>query len=134
MTPESVELVVLIDDSEIDLFVQRRFIEISSFARSILVFKSARKALDLLASPGQAKPDVIFLDLNMPEMDGFTFLDQMIKLPTNASGPAKVVILTSSSSIADKTRAATYGNVISFLSKPLSEKRLMELRDKVGRG
>jgi CheY-like chemotaxis protein len=69
----------------------------------------------------------------MPEMDGFTFLEQMIKLPGGTDGPAKVVILTSSSSSADKARAGTYKNVISFLSKPLNEKRLIELRDLVRR-
>ena len=132
MTPGSVDLVALIDDSEIDLFVQRRFIEISAFARNILVFKSARMALEQLAVPGQQRPDLIFLDLNMPEMDGFTFLEHMLRLPA-PEGPAKVVILTSSSSSADKARAATFGNVISFLSKPLNEKRLVELRELVGR-
>ena len=131
MSPESVDLVFLIDDSEIDLFVQRRFIEISSFARSILAFKSARKALDQLAVQGQQRPDVIFLDLNMPEMDGFTFLEHMIKLSAGADGLAKVVILTSSSSVADKARASTFKNVVRFLSKPLCEKRLVELRDLV---
>jgi two-component system nitrate/nitrite response regulator NarL len=128
MTPEPVELVVLIDDSEIDLFVQRRFIELSTFARTILEFKSARKALELLSTPGQQRPDLIFLDLNMPDMDGFAFLEELNKLegPTTA-----VAILTSSSGTADKARAATFPNVITFLSKPLSEKRLVELKVQV---
>src|SRR5690349_1524748 len=133
MSPESVDLVVLIDDSEIDLFVQRRFIEISAFARRIVEFKSARKALEQLSSPGQLSPDLIFLDLNMPEMDGFAFLEQMSGLPATAGGdPTRVVILTSSSSAADKARAATFSNVICFLSKPLNEKRLSELKGLVG--
>jgi two-component system nitrate/nitrite response regulator NarL len=128
MSFDPVDLVILIDDSEIDLFVQKRFIEISSFARNILVFKSARKAFEQLTATAQQRPDLIFLDLNMPEMDGFSFLEQMIKLPAGSNGECKVVILTSSSSAADKARAATFGNVISFLSKPLNEKRLVELR------
>ncbi len=127
MSLAPVDLVVLIDDSEIDLFVQKRFIEISAFARNILVFKSARKALDQLTTSDQQRPDLIFLDLNMPEMDGFTFLENMMKMPQGAA-PCKVVILTSSSSSADKARAATFSNVVSFLSKPLNEKRLLELR------
>ena len=131
MTSESVELVVLIDDSDIDLFVQKRFIEISAFARNILVFQSARKALQLLTTPGQRRPDLIFLDLNMPEMDGFAFLEELAKLPQQ-NVRTKVVILTSSSSAPDKARAATFPSVVSFISKPLSEKRLVELKQLVG--
>jgi two-component system nitrate/nitrite response regulator NarL len=128
MSPESVDLVVLIDDSEIDLFVQKRFIEISAFSRRILEFKSARQALEHLSAPGQVRPDLIFLDLNMPEMDGFTFLERMSQASTS---PQRVVILSSSSSGADKARAATFSNVVCFLSKPLNEKRLAELKDLV---
>ena len=131
---ESVELVLLIDDSDIDLFVQKRFLEISGFARTILVFQSARKALELLSAPGQRIPDVIFLDLNMPEMDGFTFLEQLTELSGADKAYTKVVILTSSSSGTDKARAASFPSVVTFLSKPLSEKRLVELRALVATG
>jgi two-component system nitrate/nitrite response regulator NarL len=130
MTSESVDLVMLIDDSDIDLFVQKRFMEISAFAKSIMVFQSARKALDVLVTPGQAQPNLIFLDLNMPDVDGFAFLEQLAMLPVHQPRP-KVVILTSSSSASDKARAATFTNVVCFLSKPLSEKRLVELRELV---
>jgi two-component system nitrate/nitrite response regulator NarL len=131
MSPESVGQVVLIDDSDIDLFVQKRFIEISAFANSILEFKSARQALEHLSAPGRARPDLIFLDLNMPEMDGFTFLEHMSKASSTPERPLRVVILSSSSSGADKARAATFSNVICFLSKPLNEKRLAELKELV---
>jgi two-component system nitrate/nitrite response regulator NarL len=126
MTPELVELVALIDDSDIDLFVQRRFIELSGFARRVVTFRSSREALHHL-SDGNLKehPDLIFLDLNMPEIDGFSFLEQYNKAVTNS--PTRIVILTSSSSSLDRDRAATYGNVIGFLSKPLTESNLTEL-------
>lgn len=128
MSSSDIDLVVLIDDSDIDLFVQRRFIEISSFAKTVQTFQSARKALEQLSTPEQARPGLIFLDLNMPEMDGFSFLEHMTQLPVQLTQATRVVILTSSSSTADKERAATFSNVISFLSKPLTERGLQELK------
>jgi len=126
MTPESVDLVVLIDDSDIDLFVQRRFIELSGFARRVLTFRSSREALNYLSDSNlNENPDLIFLDLNMPEIDGFSFLEQYGKVGT--ASPTKIIILTSSSSSLDRDRAATFGNVIGFLSKPLTEGNLSEI-------
>ncbi|MEJ0032633.1 MAG: response regulator [Bacteroidota bacterium] len=126
MTPQSVELVVLIDDSDIDLFVQRRFIELSGFASRVITFRSSREALNHLSDSNLKEyPDLIFLDLNMPEIDGFSFLEQYSKQVKGA--PTKIIILTSSSSALDRDRAATFGNVIGFLSKPLTEGNLSEI-------
>ena len=126
MTTGSVEFVVLIDDSDIDLFVQRRFIELSGFARRVITFRSSREALNYLSDSNlKEHPELIFLDLNMPEIDGFSFLEQYNKLVTDA--PTRIIILTSSSSSLDRDRAATFGNVIGFLSKPLTESNLAEI-------
>jgi two-component system nitrate/nitrite response regulator NarL len=126
MTPESVDLVVLIDDSDIDLFVQRRFIELSGFARRVLTFRSSREALVHLSDPNlKEHPDLIFLDLNMPEIDGFSFLEQYNQQVKGAH--TRIIILTSSSSALDRDRAATFGNVVGFLSKPLTEGNLSEI-------
>jgi CheY-like chemotaxis protein len=126
MTPESVDLVVLIDDSDIDLFVQRRFIELSGFAHNVMTFRSSREALNYLSDSNLKEfPDLIFLDLNMPEIDGFSFLEQYNDKVKNS--PTRIIILTSSSSALDRDRAATYGNVIGFLSKPLTESNLAEI-------
>lgn len=126
MALEAVDLVVLIDDSDIDLFVQRRFIELSGFASRVLTFQSSREALTHLSSPDlNDNPDLIFLDLNMPEIDGFAFLEQYSRLVTNPR--TRIIILTSSSSSLDRDRAATFPNVIGFLSKPLTEGNLSEI-------
>jgi CheY-like chemotaxis protein len=129
MALESVDLVVLIDDSDIDLFVQRRFIELSGFARRVLTFQSSREALKHLSSVANKEdPDLIFLDLNMPEIDGFAFLEQYGRLVQGVR--TRIIILTSSSSSLDRDRAASFPNVIGFLSKPLTEGNLSEINIK----
>jgi two-component system nitrate/nitrite response regulator NarL len=133
MALESVDLVILIDDSDIDLFVQRRFIELSGFARRVLTFQSSREALNHLAEPGlKETPDLIFLDLNMPEIDGFAFLEQYSRLVKNSH--TRIIILTSSSSSLDRDRAATFPSVVGFLSKPLTEGNLSDIDLKRGAG
>ncbi len=122
---QPVNLVALIDDSEIDLFVQRRFIELSGFARKVVTFRSSREALAYLsADPVAEVPNVIFLDLNMPEIDGFSFLEQYGQ---QVKAPTQIVILTSSSSALDRDRATGFANVVGFLSKPLTEGNLSQI-------
>ena len=77
-----VEKTVLIDDSDIDLFIQRRFLEVYNFSNELFLYKSAEEALGWLQNiNGESAPDIIFLDLNMPEIDGFSFLKNFRDLP-----------------------------------------------------
>ncbi len=80
--PRLVDKTVLIDDSDIDLFIQRRFLEVYNFSNELLLYKSADEALNWLKSASvEQAPDIIFLDLNMPEVDGFSFLKNFKDLP-----------------------------------------------------
>ncbi|MCU0419092.1 MAG: response regulator [Cyclobacteriaceae bacterium] len=122
MFKTSVHTAFLIDDNEVDLFVQSKFIQLSQFASHIITFQSAKDALQALAT-SQA-PDIIFLDLNMPGMGGFDFLDQLRSRPVRPD----VIILTSSNNQSDRERARTYGNVLDFVTKPLTMEGLESLR------
>ena len=80
--PRKVNKTLLIDDSDIDLFIQRRFLEVYDFSNQLISYKSASEALNWLRNiNGQEPPEVIFLDLNMPELDGFDFLESFNTLP-----------------------------------------------------
>jgi CheY-like chemotaxis protein len=120
---------VLIDDSEIDLFIQRRFLEVYNFSEELLQYKSADEALTWLrALNGEPAPDVIFLDLNMPEIDGFSFLKDFNDLPAPVTGKSKIVVLTSSNSPRDRDQVLENKNVIQFITKPIKQTDIEELR------
>ena len=124
-----VDKTVLIDDSDIDLFIQRRFLEVYNFSHELVQYKSAEDALNWLKMlNGEAPPDVIFLDLNMPEIDGFSFLRTFNELPDKITQKSKIVVLTSSNSMRDRDQAFENKSVIQFITKPLKQTDIEELR------
>ena len=124
-----VEKTVLIDDSDIDLFIQRRFLEVYNFSTELLLYKSAEEALGWLRSiNGESAPDIIFLDLNMPEIDGFSFLKNFKDLPEKIKIKSKIVVLTSSNSSKDREQVFAFKNVIQFITKPLKQTDIEELK------
>lgn len=118
--------VLLIDDNEIDNFINERIISTSYFAKNIIVKKSAQDALNYMKEIRNEKdlPEIIFLDLNMPVMDGFGFLQEFAKMEDKIKNHCKVVVLSSSISPEDIDRASTNPYVFKYLNKPLSDKYL----------
>lgn len=127
MNKESIRKAVLVDDSDIDLFIQKRFLEVNNFSQELELFNSARAALSYLKQTEEA-PEVIFLDLNMPEADGFTFLKNFSTLPPHISKKSRIVVLTSSESHVDRDYVLTFSNVIGFIAKPLKQTDIEDLR------
>ena len=124
-----VDKTMLIDVSDIDLFIQRRFLEVYNFSNELLLYKSAEEALSWLRNTTiKLAPDIIFLDLNMPEVDGFSFLKNFRDLPEPIKTKSKIVVLTSSNSAKDRTQAFTFKNVIQFITKPLKQTDIEDLR------
>lgn len=131
---KKVNKTVLIDDSDIDLFIQRRFLEVYNFSDELISYKSAKEALNWLRGiNGQEAPDIIFLDLNMPEIDGFGFLENFEALPEKIRNTSKIVVLTSSNSVKDREQAFANKNVIQFITKPLKQSDIEELQRIISR-
>jgi two-component system, NarL family, nitrate/nitrite response regulator NarL len=127
-----VKKTLLIDDSDIDLFIQRRFLEVYNFSKQLVSYKSATEALNWLRSiNGQDAPEIIFLDLNMPEVDGFAFLKAFDALPENIRMTARIVVLTSSNSMKDREQAFEHPSVIQFITKPLKQSDIEALNGKL---
>jgi CheY-like chemotaxis protein len=104
-------------------------LEVYDFSNELLLYKSADEALSWLknTSVDQA-PDIIFLDLNMPEVDGFSFLKNFKELPETIKSKSKIVVLTSSNSAKDRSQAFTFPNVIQFITKPLKQSDIEDLK------
>jgi CheY-like chemotaxis protein len=117
---------LLIDDNYIDNFVTRRILESSNFAEKIVVQQSASEAIDAIRA-GSIKPDVIFLDLRMPLMNGFEFLQEYDKLKEQDKTASKIFMLSSSLDPVDVKRSGQNKYITQFLHKPLSQKILEEL-------
>ncbi len=128
MAETKYKCVLLIDDNEIDNFAHNKIIGNHHFAKEILVASSAREGLDILKARSKEElPEIIFLDIMMPMMDGFQFLEEFEKLDKSIHAKSKVIMLSTSESFKDLNRANKNPFVYKFLNKPLNEAILVAI-------
>ncbi|MEQ8808728.1 response regulator [Imperialibacter sp.] len=123
-------LVMLVDDNDTDNFLSKKIMEHVNFSESILIKNTGKSALEYLhqnQNDPHKIPDIIFLDINMPIVDGFVFLYEYENFPPQLHEKIKVVVLSSSNNKRDINQFLNNRFVHQFISKPLSEKALMEL-------
>ncbi|HNP76232.1 MAG: response regulator [Cyclobacteriaceae bacterium] len=128
---ETVDLVMLVDDNDTDNFISKRIVEITHFARRVEVKNSGKSALDYLAANQnnpENLPTIIFLDINMPVVDGFVFLYEFEKLKEVVRTKCRVIILSSSDNKRDIDRIVNNNYVIKFITKPLTEAALTDIK------
>lgn len=124
-----------IDDDQISNFLTERVLEEAGFATEVRSFVSAEAALSYIKQDCEANlPEVIFLDLNMPMMNGWQFLDALEPYKDELLGKCHIYILTSSLDTSDTARSAEYELVSGFIHKPLTledvQVILAEIEDK----
>ena len=117
--------ILLIDDDEPTNFLNRLTIEQSGCADQVIVIQSGQEALHFLRNTNP--PDIIFLDINMPAMDGWEFLEEYRLLPSTQKSGIIVIMLTTSLNPDDEIKAKSHPEVAGFENKPLREDRLAEV-------
>jgi CheY-like chemotaxis protein len=127
--------IMLIDDNDIDNFINERLIKAYHFAENVYVHTSTRSALEFLKNievtlneiPADLIPSHILLDINMPILDGFNFLNEFIRFAPELRTKIKVAMLTTSLNPLDIEKSKSYDCVVKFIHKPLTEEELSDL-------
>ncbi len=114
----------MIDDNELDLLISRKLISKQDPSLEFTEYTNASKALTFLKEQEKVAFDIILLDLNMPEMNGWDFLDEYQKL---SIPKANVYILTSSLDTRDKSKSKEYNVVKGYFDKPLKHHYISEI-------
>jgi len=127
-----ISLTCIIDDDPIFIFGTQRMMKIADFCDSFMIFHNGKNAIETLEKIIVAEgtlPDLILLDLNMPIMDGWQFLDEFIKIPCKQK--ITIYIITSSIDTEDLKKAKTYSNVSDYLLKPVTIEGLKTLLEEI---
>lgn len=133
------DLILCVDDDPITLMLCKKVIDKTSFSNEIITAQNGEKALQYfdaikisaLENNSPKLPQLIFLDLNMPVMGGWEFLDSFSSSKYSDFNSIKVVILSSTIDPEDLEKAKKYPMVLDFLSKPITISMLEYLTDKM---
>lgn len=124
----------IIDDDQIFVYGTKRIMKDSSFCDTIYVFENgldAITALKKMTVAGIELPRLIFLDLNMPIMDGWEFLEDFQKIPSKIREKVTIYIISSSIDPRDLERVKEYGVVSDYILKPVTPKDLKNLIEEI---
>ncbi|HWB25924.1 MAG TPA: response regulator [Chitinophagaceae bacterium] len=122
--------ILLVDDDRIYQFAARKTIEATGFADKILIYSNGEEALNYLRNSVKDSallPDVIFLDVNMPIMNGWEFLDQYSSLVKNLSKPVIIYVVSSSVDEFDVSKSRQYDTVKGYIVKPVLREKFRQI-------
>ncbi len=130
----TINCILLVDDDDAVNFIHNRVIQKYGCCNHVAIAHNGQEAIDFLTTKIDGKypqPDLIFLDINMPIMNGWEFLEEYEKLEHEKKGREIIVMLTTSLNPADKEKAENIANIYDFQPKPLSLEDLNKILEKV---
>ena len=126
--------ILLVDDDEVTCYLNRNLLESMDIALQVESVHNGMQALQIIRGKfiGTPNPDyitdLVFLDLNMPVMDGLDFLEELRKLEKIDRSRLKIVILTSSDNKKDSEEVNLFKEIVySYITKPLHEEKILNL-------
>lgn len=122
--------IAIVDDDEIFVYLTRKAIDQAMIVEEIKVFGNGRDAINFLkenASNPELLPEIILLDLSMPVMDGWQFLEEFHVIKPKVEKKIIIYIVTSSISPDDIRRSKGYNEVSDYIIKPITKEKLIEI-------
>lgn len=127
-------VIAVVDDDKIFQLIATRSIKAAQFTGKILQFNNGSEALHYLeehASDEDEIPDVLFLDINMPLVDGWMFMEDFIDLKQRINKPIRIYMVSSSIDPKDIERAKAIHDIKAYVTKPISKEKFAELISEV---
>jgi CheY-like chemotaxis protein len=118
----------VVDDDPIYQIIVNKIIQKSELFLNVSSFKNGKDAIDALENSlenKEALPNIILLDINMPIMDGWEFMEEMVGLKSQINETINIYIVSSSIALEDKNKAKNYTEIIAYLSKPINTNDLI---------
>jgi CheY-like chemotaxis protein len=118
----------VVDDDPIYQIIVNKIIKKSELFLSVFNYKNGKEAIEALKDALEDKevfPNVILLDINMPIMDGWEFMEELVLLKSRIKDPIHIYIVSSSIALEDKNKAKIYPEIIAYLSKPINNNDLI---------
>ena len=126
---KKVALTYIIDDDKIFVFVLKKILKKNENFDEVLDFKNGEEVLALLLNENNPLPNIILLDINMPVIDGWQFLEEIEKLPNKEK--LNVFIMSSSIDANDIEKSKSFSTVKDFISKPINNDKLNKLIESI---
>ena len=122
--------ICIVDDDKVHTYILTKLIQKFELSESIISYANGEKAIEAfleMSSKSMPLPNVILLDINMPEMDGWEFIDAFRKLKKSTDKKTAIYISSSSISFEDQEKAASYPEVLNYLAKPIEPHTLLSI-------